>query len=88
MSFGLRDKSRYGKFKAESNKGIVTVEITICGFGEQISVYQDGKLLESVNTLDADDEDGECYYDEDDKKITVENITIQKPFLRTLKRYR
>ena len=34
----LRDKSRYGIFRANSNIGIVLVDISIRGFGERIIV--------------------------------------------------
>jgi hypothetical protein len=92
MSINLRNKSRYGIFKAESNLGIVTVDISIYGWGEKITVSQNGNKLYIIDTSDYLDEDDMGYdlysYEETEDKLIIENIVVKKPFIRTLKRYR
>lgn len=41
----LRNKSNYGRFTANSNIGKIRFEFDICGFGEKLEVYQNGKLI-------------------------------------------
>jgi len=88
----LRDKSRYGIFRANSNIGIVLVDISIRGFGERIIVSKNKKELYSINTLDYIDENDIDYdlydYKETDELLVVEDIQIEKPFIKCLKRYR
>jgi len=93
----LRDNKRYGIFKADSNIGIVNVEIYKFGFGEKIEVFKDKKFLHEVNTLDYMDEtndDNDNYscclanYLETDDELIVGNIKIKKPFLRCIKRFK
>lgn len=79
----LRDKARYGLFKANSNVGEVKIDISISGFGESFEVYKDNKMITWADSIDNEDD----YY-EDDKTLYIKSITIYKPFIRCLKRYR
>jgi len=95
MRMYLRDDKRYGIFKADSNIGIVNVEIYKFGFGDKIEVFKNKKFLHEVNTLDyLDDDEDDNYscclvnYQETDDELTISNIKIKKPFLRCIKRFR
>ena len=79
----LRDKARYGLFKANSNVGEVKIDISISGFGELFKVYKDNKMITWVDSIDEED-----YYYEDTEMLCIKSITIYKPFIRCLKRYR
>ncbi len=80
----LRDKSRYGIFKANSNVGEVKVKISIYGFGEMFEVYKDNDMINWVDTSEYE-EDSYC---EDEEVLCVDDIIIYKPFIRCLKRCR
>lgn len=82
MSFGLRDKSRYGLFKANSDIGEIRIDISILGFGELIEVYKNKELISYLNTSDGED------WNETEEYIDVEDVRVYKPFLRCLKRYK
>lgn len=81
MVFGLRDKRRYGLFKANSDIGEVKISISIYGFGEKIKVYKDKKEVGYADTSDGEE------INETDNYIDVEDIRVSKPFIRCLKRY-
>ncbi len=99
MSIDLRNKNRYGKFKANSNLGEVIVDISILGWGERIKVIQNKKEICNIDTSNCfDDEeennDYDAIYDEDENDIYISDfndygttLKISKPFLRCLKRY-
>ena len=64
----LRDKNRYGIFKANSNLGEIEFNLYIYGFGEAINTYKDGKEIDFSTYADEDDED---QWDETDKEIII-----------------
>jgi len=96
MGIYLRDNKRYGIFKADSNIGIVNVEVYKFGFGEKIEVFKDKKFLQEINTLDYidEDEDDDNYscclanYQETSSELIIGNIKINKQFLRCIKRFK
>ena len=51
----IRDSKRYGLFRANSSEGIVLIDISISGFGEEINVYKDKELIATESTDDFDD---------------------------------
>ena len=87
MGLGIRDNSRYGKFKANSNMGEVYVEINISGFSESLKVYNE----ETVYAYEDAWENEEDYWFEDDECIKVYNhygcIQVEKPFIECLERW-
>lgn len=82
MSFELRDKSRYGIFKANSYGGIVNIEISISGFGEEIKIIKDKKEIAYLDTSNGEE------LDETNEYIYVDGVTVYKPFIRCLKRFK
>jgi len=64
----LRNKNRYGIFKANSNLGEIEFNLYIYGFGEAINTYKDGKEIDFSTYSDEDDED---QWDETDKEIII-----------------
>jgi len=95
MGMCLRDNKRYGIFKADSNIGIVNVEVYKSGFGEKIELFKDKKFLHEINTLDYMDKDEDdnyscclANYHETENELIIGNIKIKKPFLRCIKRFK
>jgi hypothetical protein len=92
---GLRDKKRYGLFKANSDKGEVKISISIYGWGELFKVEgtnQEGEKFEiRVDTSEDFDEDND-FIKETDNYIELydecEGVKVYKPFIRCLKRYK
>lgn len=64
----LRDKDRYGIFKANSNLGEIEFNVHIYGFGEAINTYRNGKEIDFSTNEGEDDEDR---WDETDKEIII-----------------
>lgn len=91
----LRDKKRYGLFKANSDQGEVKISISIYGWGELFKVEgvnQDKEKLEiRVDTSEDFDEDND-FYNETDEYIELYDecncVKVYKPFIRCLKRYK
>jgi hypothetical protein len=92
----LRDKKRYGLFKANSNKGIVKISISIYGWGELFKVIgadKDNKELEIIVDTSEDFSDDCDFYEETEEYIDLFDecghaIKVYKPFIRCLKRYK
>lgn len=87
MELEVREDSRYGKFKANSNMGEVYVELSISGFGEEIKIYNKDKTYAHEDT-GGNEED--CWF-ENNEYIKVYNdygcIEVEKPYIKCLKRY-
>lgn len=93
---GLRDKKRYGLFKANSDQGEVKISIHIYGFGELFEVEgkdKNGEKFEiRVDTSSGFDEEDDFYNETDDYIELYDEcygvIKVYKPFIRCLKRYK
>jgi len=89
MSLNLRDKKRYGLFKADSSIGEVLIDISISGWGELIILTKNKKEICRVDTVDNNDNSIDyTTYEESDREINIDGIIVKKPFIRTLKRYK
>jgi hypothetical protein len=88
---GLRDKKRYGLFKANSELGEVRISIRIYGFGELFEVKGKDKNGENFE-IRVDTSTGSYGYNETYDYIELydecEGVKIYKPFVRCLKRYK
>lgn len=90
MNLYFRDNKRYGIFKAHSNIGDVIVEISKYGWGELIEIKQNKNKIVWVDTIENEDSDSCDYinYEETDTKLVIDRIVVEKPFIRTIKRFK
>lgn len=66
--FFSRDNERYGRYEVDiAGIGLCIFEIGICGFGEQFTLFHDGKEIWYHETLDDDFDDEDNFEDGDDE---------------------